>query len=389
MKDLAVVLQVAVSFVLLGGSGLLVRTLYMLGKVDAGYDPHGVLTFLAIKDWNNSLPVDMRQAFLRAIQQRLLSIPGVTGVTAAPFLPLDGGFGGAVDWRTEGSLPAPPGSHAATLQSVLPGYFETLRTKLIAGRAFEERDNRPKSRVAIVDDLFAAKAFPHGLAVGKRVRLDFLDPPWVEIIGVAAHQRVASLATPGREEIFVTDGMAGFGVGRYWALRVSGNPAAKVPAVIAALAELDPQLLILDVQPMDAIVSKAGAANRFAFVLIGFFATAATLLATVGLHGALSALVRQRSSEIGVRMALGADTARIVRLVIAHGAWLTVTGMGAGVVGAFAATRLMTGMLVGVRPIDPVTFSAVTLIYVAIGGAACWGPSLRAARLNPISTLRQ
>jgi predicted permease len=388
-KDLLVVVQVALSLVLLVTSGLLARSLYALEQVDPGYDPHGILTFLAVRDWDANAPAANRLAFLNTLQRRLRSLPGVEGVTATPFLPLTGGFGGAIDWSTDQSPAGPPGARAATLQSVLPGYFETLRTKLIAGRTFQDPDNFPESRVAIVDAALAAKAFPNQSAVGKRIRLDFLRQPWVEIVGVVAHQRLSALASPGREEIFVTDGMIGFGVGRYWAVRVPGNPAAAAPAVVASLAELDPQILILELQPMDAIVSRAGSSSRFALLLIGFFAVVATTLAGVGLYGVHATLVRQRSWEIGVRVALGADPTTIVRLVIAQGLRITAAGVAAGLLVAFGVTQVVSTMLVGVRPTDPVTFAAAAAIFLVIAGLTCWGPARQAARLDPSSTLRE
>ena len=273
---------------------------------------------------------------------------------------------------------------------VRPGYFETMRTPVITGRTFTDADNDPRRNLVVVDEVLVAKAFPNQSAVGKRilVRIRTPEPEWVEIIGVVGHQRVTSLADPGREQVYFAEGFLGFGA-QSWAVRTAGDPSVIAGPVRAAVAAVDPQFLITDVQPMSALVSRAQAGTRFSLTLIGTFAVMAALLVGVGLYGVLSTLVRQRTAEIGVRMALGASPGRILRLVVGQGLRLSAAGIALGLVAALVLTRAMTTMLVGVRPSDPATFAAMSAVFVVLAGVASWLPARRAAGLAPTTALRE
>jgi putative ABC transport system permease protein len=227
--------------------------------------------------------------------------------------------------------------------------------------------------------------------VGRRllVRVRSAEPEWFEVIGVVAHQRHETLAADGREAIFVTDGLMGSGVAGRWAVRTSGPPSALVPAVRRAVAELDARLPVSEVQPMQALVDRARGPTKFALVLIGVFAVIAALLAAVGLYGVLSTGVRQRTAEIGVRMALGAPSASVFRLVVGEGMRLSALGVAIGLAAALLLTRVIRSMLVGVEATDPATFAAIALLFFAIAGAACWLPARHAAGLDPKIALRE
>jgi putative ABC transport system permease protein len=225
--------------------------------------------------------------------------------------------------------------------------------------------------MVLIDQLLAAKAFPNESAIGKRLLLIWFGRPLsLEVIGVVAHQRFTSLAEPGREQVYLADGFAGFGVGRYWAIRTAGDPAKFAPAVRAELERLDPQLLMSEMQPMDALVERARAGTRFSLLLIGLFAGIAALLAGVGLYGVLSTVVRQRTPEIGVRTALGAAPASIFNLVVGQGLRLSAVGIAVGLLAAFGLTRVMTTMLVGVKATDPSTFAAMAVLFFLIAAVA-------------------
>jgi putative ABC transport system permease protein len=363
-----VMTEVALSFVLLVGCGLMVRSFVALQGTDPGYDPNGLLTF--------SVPAqaptpEERAAFARTLRERLLALPGVQSVTAAAPLPLDGGIGNA-RWGTEEAVADPGQFRQANRHVVLPGYFATLRTQLRAGRVFDEQDNREDATGIVIDELLAAKAFGARPAVGQRlfVRVRSEEPEWLQAL-------------------FVTDGFMGSGLAARWAVRTAGPPARLVAPVRRVVAELDPRLPVAELQPMQAFVDRAMAPTRFALVLIGVFAAIAALLASVGLYGVLSTGVRQRTAEIGVRMALGAPRANIFRLVLGEGLRLSAIGVAAGVAVAVLLTRVMRSMLVGVGATDPATFVAIAVLFFGITAAACWLPARRAAGLDPKVAFRE
>lgn len=229
--------------------------------------------------------------------------------TASFPFPLAGGFS-PVRWGLESARSDPSRFRAADFQAVLPGYFDTLRTSLIAGRTFTDADNALERGVVIIDQMLAAKAFPGESAVGKRilVRSGTPEAESVKVIGVVAHQRQTSLADPGREQIYLTDGFRNHGFVRRWAVRTEGNPAQYTAAIRARIAKISPGLLVTEMQPMDKYIEKAQAVTRFSLLLISAFAGVSALLAGVGLYVVLATMVRMRTAEIGVRMAFGAKS---------------------------------------------------------------------------------
>jgi putative ABC transport system permease protein len=386
-RNAVVVIEVALCFVLLVGSGLMIRSFLELQRIDPGYDPRGLLTFQLL----GGGPVTNEQGAARGrqLEERLRAIPGVQSVTASFPFPLGGDFS-TIRWGLEDALADTSKFQAVDWQVVRPGYFDTMRTPLVAGRTFTEADNNPKRNVVVVDTALAAKAFPNEPAVGKRIliRIRTPEPEWVEIIGVVRHQRVTSLADPGREQVYFADGFLGFGANR-WAVRTGGDPAQIAGAVRAAVAEVNSQYLVTDLRPMDALVLQAQASTRFSLLLIGVLAVMAALLVAVGLYGVLSTVVRQRTAEIGVRMAVGAVPSQILRLVVGHGLRLSAAGVLLGLVAAIALTRAMTTMLVGVRPTDPLTFAAMVVLFFVIAIVSSWLPARRAAGLDPTMALRE
>jgi putative ABC transport system permease protein len=389
LRNIVVVTEVALSFVLLIGSGLMFRSFLELQRVNPGFDSEHLLTFLLIGGRGGKTP-EQRAAFQRETRHALTSVGGVESVSAAVPFPLAGGFS-PIRWGLEPALADPSKFQATDWQIVLPGYFETMRNALIDGRTFTEADNAPDRKVVVIDQLLASKAFPNQSAVGKRIltRINTPEPEWVEVIGVIGHQREESLATPGREQIYFTDGFLGHGAAGYWTIRTAGDPAKYSDAVRTAIARTDPQSVISDLQPMDVLVDKAQAGTRFSLLLIGVFAVIAALLAGVGLYGVLATVVRQRTAEIGVRMALGAAPASVFRLMIGQGLRLSAAGIGLGLIAAFLLTRVMISMLVGVKPTDPITYVAMVGIFFAIAATASWIPARRAAMLDPTRALRE
>jgi predicted permease len=383
-----VVAEVALSFVLLVGSGLMIRSFMALQRINPGFDPHGLLTFTLIGAGGGKPPQE-RLAFTRQIADRLRALPGIESVTASSNLPLSGGFN-PIRWGTAPALSDPSKFQAVDFQVVLPGYFETMRTPLLAGRTFTDADNVPGRNLVVVDQALAAKAYPMESAVGKRilVRLQTPDPQWVEIIGVVAHQRATGLADPGREQLYFTDAYTKVGFLGQWALRTSADPGNYTRAAREAVAKIDPHILFTQVFPMEHYLVESQASTRFSLLLIGVFATIAALLAAVGLYGVLATLVRQRTAEIGVRVALGAAPGSIFSLVVGHGFRLAAIGIAAGFAAALILTRAIASLLVGVTPTDPVTFAAMIAVFLLIAALASWIPGRRAAGMDPSTALR-
>ena len=388
LRNIVVVTEVALSFVLLIGSGLMIRSFIALQRIEPGYDPDNVLTFKLLGS-RGAQPQE-RAAFMRELHGRLSALPGAESVTASWPFPL-AGSAGPTRWGTGAALSDPSKFQAADRQFVLPGYFEALRMRLLSGRTFTVPDNAPDRNVVVIDEFLAAKAFPNESALGKRILIRVRTPEaeWVEVIGVVGHQRNTSLADPGREQLYFTDGFMRHGLAYHWAVRTKGDPTQYASVIRAEVAKFRPNLLITEMQPMEALVKRAQAGTRFSLLLIGVFAVIAALLASVGLYGVLSNVVRQRTAEIGVRMALGATPGSIFKLVVGHGLRLSAVGVAAGMFAAFGLTRAMTSMLVGVKATDPTTFTAMAALFLIIAAVASGLPGLRAARLDPNIALRE
>jgi putative ABC transport system permease protein len=390
LRNAVAMIEVALSFVLLAGAGLMFRSFIELQHIDPGFDPHRLLTFQVDGNRGGGDSPEKRAVFIRQIQDRLGAIPGVQSATASEPFPLAGGFS-PIRWGTGEALSDASKFQATDHEIVLPGYFETMRMPLLAGRFFTDSDNLPGRNVVVIDDVLAKKAF-HGLsAVGGRIliRLRTPEAEWVEVIGVVAHQHAVSLAEPGREQVYFTDAFVGSGDVNSWAIRTGNDPANYGNAVRAAVKEVDPHLLVTEMQPVEALVAHAQAGTRFALVLISVFSIIAGVLAGVGLYGVLATAVRQRTAEIGVRMALGAAPNRIFQLVVGQGLRLSAIGVAAGLIGAFGLTRLLRAMLVGVQPTDPATFGLVAILFLLVAALASWVPARRAAALDPARALRE
>ena len=387
LRDGAVVAEVALAFVLLVGSGLMIRTFIALQNVNPGFDAGKVMTFLVQN--NRAQGLDGRAAFQRTLLERLKAVPGVVDATSAGPIPLDGSNSlarfGPLDAATD-----PAKFQQAITHFVQPGYFDFAKTPVIAGRTFTAEDNRPEARVIVIDELMAAQLFPDGNAIGQRMlaRVVTAEPETFEVIGVVRHQRHTTMMNDGEEGMFFPDGYAQFGAAFRWAVRTSGDPEAITGAVRAALTQQDPRLLMTEPRTWQSYVDEHIAPTRFALILIGVFAAVAAILAMIGLYGVLATTVRQRTTEIGVRMAFGATQGRILSLIISQGIRLSTAGIIVGVIAAIALTRVMASLLVGVTATDPTTFAGMAVLFALVAACAAWIPARRAAGLNPNVALR-
>jgi putative ABC transport system permease protein len=382
-----VIIEVALTFVLLIGSGLMIRSMVRLQHVDPGYNPDGVLTFL-VPNFNGPTP-ERRADFMRRMRTEIAAIPGVQAVSGALPLPLDGILAN-MPYGTEAAAADPTLFQQATVHNVQPGYFEAVGARVIEGRTFTEQENNADARTVVVDRLLAARTFPGQSAIGKRLlmRIAGQDPVPFEIVGVVAHQRHATLTQDGREAVFFLDGQRGFGTANRWVVRTGQDPAGLVDAVKAAVARVDRTIALADVQPMSALVDRAQAPTWFALVLTSVFAVIAAILAAVGLYGVLSTVVSQRTAEIGVRLAFGAERRAIFRLIVGRGLMLAGIGVVIGAAAAIGLTRFIQTLLVDVRATDPPTFAAIVVLFIGVAVAACGIPAYRAARVDPMVALR-
>jgi predicted permease len=390
LRNLVVMAEVALSFVLLIGSGLMFRSFLELQRVDPGFDPHNLLTLQLLGAPLNRDTPQQRAVAVGQIAERLRSIPGVQSVTASFPFPLTGNFS-PIRWGTEEALKDPSRFQATEFQIVLPGYFETMRTPVIEGRTFTDEDNLPGRNRVVIDESLAKKAFPGESAVGKRIliRIRTPEPEWVEVIGVVAHQRTVSLAEAGREQVYFTDAFMESGNVRSWAIRTSNSAAGYSDEVRTAIKGIDSRFLITEMETADSVVYRAQAGTRFSLLLISVFAVIAVTLAGIGLYGVLSTVVRQRTAEIGVRMALGAERGDIIQLIVMQGMRLSAIGIVIGLVAAILVGRVITAMLVGVKPTDPATFAGVTVVFLTITALASFIPARRASILDPTKALRE
>ena len=387
LRDGAVIAEVALAFVLLVGSGLMIRTFIALQNTNPGFDPQHVFTFLIQN--NRAQGNDGRAAFQRTMLETLKAIPGVVDATSAGPMPLDGGNSLARFGPLEAATD-PAKFQQAIAYFVQPDFFKFAKTPIIAGREFSATDNRPEARVIVIDELIAALLFPNGNAVGQRMlaRVITQEAEQYEVIGVVKHQQHTTMMSAGEEGMYFPDGYAGFGAAFRWAVRTSGNPEAIQNSVRSALAETDRRLLLTEPRTWRSYVDEKIAPTRFALILIGVFAAVAAILAMIGLYGVLATTVRQRQTEIGVRMAFGASQGSILSLIIGQGLRLSVGGIVLGVIAAIALTRVMATLLVGVSATDPATFGAMAILFTLVATIAAWIPARRAAGLNPNVALR-
>jgi putative ABC transport system permease protein len=385
VRNAVVIVEVALSLVLLIGAGLMVRSFVELTNVSPGFESEGVITFSAAPTYPQ--PAD-RANFNAELQRRLEALPGVTRAATAFPLPLDGNlFNGR--YGSEEALTDPEAFGQASYRAVSPGYFETMGTRLLAGRTFSEADNADSATVVVVDEKLASILWPEESAVGKRflIRAVTAEPEWVEVIGVVEHQRAENLATEGTETVYLTDRYIG-SFGGTWAVKAGTDPGALMGAIRTEVSALDPEIPVANVELMQTYVDRAMGPTRFALTLIGVFGVIALLLASIGLYGVLSYVVRQRTAEIGVRMAFGAESGSILRLVVGQGLTLAGGGVLLGLLVAIPLTGFMESMLVGVTPTDPLTFGSISAVFVCVAAVACWLPARRAAHVDPITALR-
>jgi putative ABC transport system permease protein len=388
VRSTLVTAQVAMALVLLVGSGLLLRSFANLRARDLGFRPEGVVTMRINLPASRYPDADARRPFYNALHEGLTALHGVSSVAFTNTVPLTG-FDGDVDFVVEGRpLPEPGHETTAWFRRVTPAYFETMGIRLVDGRAFDGRDHAEALRVVIVNETLARRAFPAEGAVGKRINVNGPeDPVWREIVGVAADIRNFGVREESRMAMYVPYDQVTTGV-VFPVVRTALAPEDLIPAIRAAVAELDATLAVAQVLTMDEIVARSIAQDRLVALLLALFAGVGLLLSVVGLYGVVSYGVNARLREMGVRMALGAGGGQIRALVVRQSLLLVGIGLGAGLVGASVMTRFMEGLLFNVSATDPVTFVGVAVLLGASAVLASLVPAVRATRVDPVVVLR-
>jgi putative ABC transport system permease protein len=388
-----VVLQLASSVVLALAAGLLIRSLIELNRIDLGFNPTNVLTAqLQVPATAYPQPADVVR-FHRQVTERVSQIPGVRAAGSVRVLPLARTIG---DWsiKIEGRPYVPEENPNGDYQAVTPGYFEAMGLKLIRGRFITAADREDAVPVAVINDTMAARYWPGEDAIGRQFMMGTDDKPWLTIVGIVGTVRHNAVVEEPRNEMYIAHAQLPGHIrsaprGMTLVVKTDGNPLAISGAVRDAVRAIDRNLPVSDIQTMEDVTATALAQPRFVTLLLAVFAATALTLASIGIYGTISLLVSERTQEMGIRLALGADRPTILKLILGQGLVLTVAGLAAGVAGALLLTRTLSGLIYGVGTLDPLTFVAVPALLCAVALLACFIPARRAASVDPITTLRQ
>ena len=386
-----VVVEMALAVVLLAGAGLLIRSFQRLQEVDPGFRPARVTTFnLELPESRYLNSAGLRQV-TAALLERLRALPGVDSVGAAVYgMPFSGSVN-VLDFTVVGRAPRPVGqSESMRVGSASPDYFKTLGIRIVRGRAFGPRDRAGAPQVVVINETAARKFFPGEEPLGHRIELGMkVDGvrPQGEIVGIVADVKQDALEAKVDPQLFVPyDQLPMESVA--FVVRSTADPRTVAAAVQGTVRAVDPDLPVFGLQPMADLVAEATSQSRFYMLLLGGFAAIALLLAAVGIYGVTAYGVRQRTQEIGIRMALGASRDRVLRMVVGQGMALALAGAAAGLAGAFLATRGLHSLLYEVSASDPATFAAVAAVLLAVAALASYLPARRAALTKPQLALK-
>jgi putative ABC transport system permease protein len=391
LRNALVVFEVATAVLLLTGAGLLIRSFLKLQSVDPGFRPEHVITMeVPLPGSDTYREPGRKAAFFEQVLERQAALAGVRKAGAISILPLGGGEN--IEMITiEGRPVTATRSDAAVagLRMVTPGYFAAMGIALLEGRVTSEYDRRDSQLVAVIDEAMATAFWTKDDPVGKRFKLgdENSKAPWMTVVGVVRSVRHSGLHDRTRPQFFVpypqleTPAMT-------LVVRTAGDPLALAAALKKQVLSVDKDQPVSNVRTLENVLSASVALPRFRTVLLGAFAGLALLLATVGVYGVISYTVSQRTREIGLRVALGADRANILRLVVGQGLGLALAGIAGGIVLSFALTRLLAGLLYGVGTTDPITLTAVAIVLAVVAAVASFVPARRAMRVEPTIALR-
>jgi len=388
LRNLLVITEIALSLILLIGAGLMMKSFLLLLKSDPGFNAENVLTMSLTLPRAKYGEDAQKTGFYQELVRRVTSVPGVESAALVNYLPL-GGSNSSDSYLVEGFAPPPPGQEwDARYRTCTPDYFKAMGITIIKGRSFTEQDSSQAPRVIIINETLARKFWPNGDTLGKHIRLNgaLERNPWMEVVGVIKDVKfemnkpvVPEFYLPAVQDPWSTMVLAA---------RTRTEPIAVASAIRQEVQAIDKDLPVYDVNTMKQVQSRSMMHYTFSSALFGLFGALALALAAVGIYGVMSYNVGQRTHEIGVRVALGAQSRDVTRLVIKQGAKLTLIGIAVGLLGALALTKVMSGMLFGVSITDLTTFLGIPLLLAAVALLACYIPARRAARVDPMVALR-
>jgi putative ABC transport system permease protein len=400
-RAILVVSEVALSVMLLVGAGLLLRTFVQLHRVDLGFNPDRLLTFdVSLSPAKYSSPA-RTQAFFETLVANMRGHGGIIAVGATEFPPLVGADS-STPFYVDGRPQPPPGeSVQAHYRSVTPGYFEAMRMTLVSGRGLTERDGRDAPRVAVISETMARRYFANENPIGKRIAITVealrfrrdgpptLDLPAAmrEIVGIVSDVKFASVQGESLAEVYIPFTQRPVSL-MSLVVRTTGDPLALAADARRAVSALDPEQPISNVNAVSNVVAASIAQPRFNVVLLSTFAGVALVLALAGVYGVMSYAVALRTHEIGVRIALGGQTGDIATLIVGHAMRLAAAGLAIGLAGAFALGRVMSGLLFGVTPTDPIAIAGAAVLVAIVALGASYLPARRATRIDPVVALR-
>jgi predicted permease len=392
LRGALVVAEVALSLTLLVGAGLLIRSFLRLQDVDTGFRPEGVLTMRISLPEEKYPKIEQTRVFYRELLDRIRRLPGVDAAGGATGLPLSPtGWSGTTTVDSQAVQPSDT-TPEADQRPVFPGYFEALGIPLVSGRYFDQRDTEKGAPVAIIDETMAKTYWPKEDPIGKRLKQGGRQSPepWRTIVGVVRHVRYRTLESPSRVEFYWPYDQTSFGLGSMsLAIHTSSDPRSLAGVVQRQVQALDPDQPVYRIRTMSELMSESMARRRLSMFLLAIFAAVALALAAVGIYGIMSYSVAQRAHEVGIRMALGARSFDVVRMVLGQSLGLTLAGIFAGLLGSLALTNLLSSLLFNVKATDATTFFLVALILALVGLVASFVPAYRATTVDPVDALRQ
>ncbi len=383
--------EVSLSLVLLVGAGMLARSMYNLLQVELGFNADNVLTMRLSLSGGKYNP-QMSRVFYDECLTRVSAVPGVRSAALTHSLPIQGSNWGGVFIAADKPVPSRAELPESDRIRVSPNYFETMGIRLVRGRSFTAADTPESAPVAVINETLARHIWPNEDPIGKRIKLgypedDSPDSPWCEVIGVVNDIKLNGVEQATSMQTYLLfSQLPAESLGLV--VRAERNPATVASAVEQAIHAIDKDLPIYSIRTMDQLLGNSLAQRRLTLALLASFAALGLLLATVGIYGVISYAVRQRTHELGIRMALGAQTRDVARLILAQGLKLTLIGIGLGLSASVVLTRWMESLLFGVRPTDPLTLGAIALLLALVALVACWLPARRATKVDPMIALR-